>query len=248
MHIITLYNRIKKNPTANFTPRTIMIGGKAAPGYYMAKKIIQLICSVGKVINNDPIVGDKLKVIYLENYRVTLAEKIMPAADLSEQISTAGTEASGTGNMKFMLNGAMTIGTLDGANVEMAEEMGNENIFIFGMTNDQVEDLKRKGYNAMDYYNRLPEAKQVVDQIAGGFFSPGNPDEFRDISNLLLQYDHYYLLADFEDYIKTQDRVSSVYQASKSFNFLLMEILINFLITEPTQVAGDGNPQHCVFW
>ena len=219
MHIITLYNRIKKNPTANFTPRTIMIGGKAAPGYYMAKKIIQLICAVGKIINNDPIVGDKLKVIYLENYRVTLAEKIMPAADLSEQISTAGTEASGTGNMKFMLNGAMTIGTLDGANVEMAEEMGNDNIFIFGMTNDQVEDLKRKGYNAMDFYNRLPEAKQVVDQIAGGFFSPGNPDEFRDISNLLLQYDHYYLLADFEDYIKTQDRVSSVYQVNRKYFF-----------------------------
>ncbi|CAG0886559.1 unnamed protein product [Cyprideis torosa] len=183
LHIITLYNRIKKNPKAPFVPRTIMIGGKAAPGYYMAKKIIKLICAVGKVINGDPIVGDKLKVVYLENYRVTLAEKIIPAADLSEQLSTAGTEASGTGNMKFMLNGALTIGTLDGANVEMMEEMGRENIFIFGMTVDEVEELKRKGYNAWDYYNSNPELKQCIDQIQNGFFYPQNPDEFKDIAN-----------------------------------------------------------------
>ncbi|XP_037814208.1 LOW QUALITY PROTEIN: glycogen phosphorylase-like [Lucilia sericata] len=212
MHIITLYNRIKKDPTAQFTPRTIMIGGKAAPGYYVAKQIIKLICAVGNVVNNDPIVGDKLKVIFLENYRVTLAEKIMPAADLSEQISTAGTEASGTGNMKFMLNGALTIGTLDGANVEMAEEMGNENIFIFGMTVEEVEALKRKGYNAYDYYNSNPEIKQCVDQIAGGFFSPGNPNEFKNIADILLKYDHYYLLADYGAYIKAQDEVSKTYQ------------------------------------
>lgn len=212
LHIITLYNRIKRDPTANFTPRTIMIGGKAAPGYYVAKKIIKLICSVGNVVNNDPIVGDKLKVIFLENYRVTLAEKIMPAADLSEQISTAGTEASGTGNMKFMLNGALTVGTLDGANVEMAEEMGMENIFIFGMTVDEVEALKKKGYNAWDYYNSNPEIKQCVDQIQGGFFSPGNPGEFQDIADILLKYDHYYLFADYEAYVKAQDKVSATYQ------------------------------------
>lgn len=214
LHIITLYNRIKKDPTAPFTPRTIMIGGKAAPGYYVAKQIIKLVCAVGNVINNDPIVGDKLKVIFLENYRVTLAEKIMPAADLSEQISTAGTEASGTGNMKFMLNGALTIGTLDGANVEMAEEMGNDNIFIFGMTVTEVEALKKKGYNAMEYYNRNPEIKQCVDQIAGGFFSPGNPNEFKNIADILLKYDAYLLLADFESYIKAQDMVSKTYQVS----------------------------------
>ncbi|KMY87582.1 glycogen phosphorylase [Drosophila simulans] len=212
LHIITLYNRIKKDPTANFTPRTIMIGGKAAPGYYVAKQIIKLICAVGNVVNNDPIVGDKLKVIFLENYRVTLAEKIMPAADLSEQISTAGTEASGTGNMKFQLNGALTIGTLDGANVEMAEEMGLDNIFIFGMTVDEVEALKKKGYNAYDYYNANPEVKQVIDQIQGGFFSPGNPNEFKNIADILLKYDHYYLLADYEAYIKAQDLVSKTYQ------------------------------------
>ncbi|GJQ65449.1 hypothetical protein Trydic_g7554 [Trypoxylus dichotomus] len=212
LHIITLYNRIKKNPSAKFTPRTIMIGGKAAPGYYTAKKIIKLINFVGNVVNNDPIVGDKLKVIFLENYRVTLAEKIIPAADLSEQISTAGTEASGTGNMKFMLNGGLTIGTLDGANVEMAEEMGNENIFIFGMTVDEVEALQRKGYNAYEYYEKNPELKQVIDQIQNGFFSPGNPDEFKDLADILLKYDRFYLLADYDAYIAMQDKVSLVYE------------------------------------
>lgn len=217
LHIITLYNRIKKDPSLKVTPRTIMIGGKAAPGYYTAKKIIKLINAVGNVVNNDPVVGDKLKVIFLENYRVTLAEKIMPAADLSEQISTAGTEASGTGNMKFMLNGALTIGTLDGANVEMAEEMGNENIFIFGMTVEEVEDLKKRGYNAYDYYNSNPELRQVVDQIQNGFFSPENPDEFKDIADILLKYDRFFLFADYEAYIKKQDEVSAVYQVSKFF-------------------------------
>ncbi|XP_055858528.1 glycogen phosphorylase [Episyrphus balteatus] len=212
LHIITMYNRIKKDPSAKFTPRTVMIGGKAAPGYYVAKQIIKLICAVGNVVNNDPIVGDKLKVIFLENYRVTLAERIMPAADLSEQISTAGTEASGTGNMKFQLNGALTVGTLDGANVEMAEEMGMENIFIFGMTVDEVEALKKKGYNAYDYYNSNPEIKQCVDQIQGGFFSPSNPNEFKNIADILLKYDSYYLLADFAAYIKAQDMVSKTYQ------------------------------------
>ncbi|KAL1462418.1 hypothetical protein WDU94_014252 [Cyamophila willieti] len=211
LHIITLYNRIKKNPKAKFTPRTIMIGGKAAPGYYTAKKIIKLICSISKVVNSDPDVGDKLKVIFLENYRVTLAELIIPAADLSEQISTAGTEASGTGNMKFMLNGALTIGTLDGANVEMAEEMGNENIFIFGMTEREVEALKKKGYDANSYYNSNPELKLVVDQISNGFFSPDNPDEFKDLSDILLKWDRFFLLADYEAYIKAQDLVNETY-------------------------------------
>lgn len=211
LHVITLYNRIKANPQAEFVPRTVMVGGKAAPGYHIAKQIIKLICHVGQVINKDPIVGDKLKVVYLENYRVTLAEKIIPAADLSEQISTAGTEASGTGNMKFMLNGSLTIGTLDGANVEMMEEMGRENIFIFGMTVDEVEALKKKGYNAESYINRIPELKQCIEQIEFGFFNPGQPDTFKDIATLLKYHDRFLLAADYEAYIKCQDEVSRTY-------------------------------------
>uniref|UniRef100_A0A673GUB5 Alpha-1,4 glucan phosphorylase n=1 Tax=Sinocyclocheilus rhinocerous TaxID=307959 RepID=A0A673GUB5_9TELE len=181
LHIITFYNRIKKEPNKQWTPRTIMIGGKAAPGYHTAKMIIRLITAIGEVVNNDPVVGDRLKVIFLENYRVTLAEKAIPAADLSEQISTAGTEASGTGNMKFMLNGALTIGTMDGANVEMAEEAGEDNFFIFGMRVEDVDTMDAKGYNASEYYNHMPELKQAIDQIAGGFFSPKQPDLFKDI-------------------------------------------------------------------
>jgi starch phosphorylase len=212
LHIITLYNRIKKNPSAPFVPRTIMVGGKAAPGYHIAKQIIKLICAVARVVNNDPIVGDKLKVIYLENYRVTLAEKIIPAADLSEQISTAGTEASGTGNMKFMLNGALTIGTLDGANIEMAEEAGHENLFIFGLTVEEVEALHKKGYDARKIYNNIPELKQCIDQIDNGFFSPGAPDSFKDLVNVLMNHDRFLTFADYESYIQCQDKVSRLYQ------------------------------------
>lgn len=211
LHMMTLYNRIKRNPSAPFVPRTIMVGGKAAPGYGMAKKIIKLINSVAKVVNNDPIVGDKLKIVYLENYRVTLAEKIIPAADLSEQISTAGTEASGTGNMKFMLNGALTIGTLDGANVEMREEMGAENIFIFGMTVEEVEALQKRGYNAEEFINRSPELRQCIEQIEAGFYSPTEPDLFRDIANVLRHHDRFLLCADYESYVKCQEQVSKVY-------------------------------------
>merc|ERR1712168_686051 len=189
LHIITMYNRLKANPSAPFVNRTVMIGGKAAPGYYMAKQIIKLFNMVGNVINNDPQSGDKLKVVFLENYRVTLAEKIMPAADLSEQISTAGTEASGTGNMKFMLNGGLTIGTLDGANVEMAEEMGMEIIFIFGMTVGEVDKLQAAGYDAMVYYNRNPELKQVIDMIQAGFFSNGDKETFKNVTDMLLNHD-----------------------------------------------------------
>ncbi|KAK6640655.1 hypothetical protein RUM44_012352 [Polyplax serrata] len=211
LHIITLYNRIKKNPNIDIAPRTIMIGGKAAPGYYTAKQIIQLICAVANIVNNDPIVGNKLKVLFLENYRVTLAEKIIPAADLSEQISTAGTEASGTGNMKFMLNGALTIGTMDGANVEMAEEMGEENIFIFGMRVDDVEKLQKEGYDAYKYYNSNPELKQCIDQIQMGFFSPDDPNRFKSLAEILLKYDRFYSLADYDDYIRCQERVGETY-------------------------------------
>uniref|UniRef100_A0A3P9BQL3 Alpha-1,4 glucan phosphorylase n=1 Tax=Maylandia zebra TaxID=106582 RepID=A0A3P9BQL3_9CICH len=222
LHIITLYNRIKNEPNKQWTPRTIMIGGKAAPGYHTAKMIIKLITSIGDIVNNDPVVGDRLKVIFLENYRVTLAEKIIPAADLSEQISTAGTEASGTGNMKFMLNGALTIGTMDGANVEMAEEAGEENLFIFGMRVHDVEALDKKGYDAVSYYNRVPELKQAVDQIAGGFFSPSQPGLFKDLVNMLMHHDRFKVFADYEDYIRCQERVSALYKNPKEWTKMVI--------------------------
>ncbi|XP_026090402.1 glycogen phosphorylase, muscle form-like [Carassius auratus] len=229
LHIITFYNRIKKEPNKKWTPRTIMIGGKAAPGYHTAKMIIRLITAIGEVVNNDPIVGDRLKVIFLENYRVTLAEKAIPAADLSEQISTAGTEASGTGNMKFMLNGALTIGTMDGANVEMAEEAGDGNLFIFGMRVEDVDAMDAKGYNASEYYNRIPELKQAIDQIAGGFFSPKQPDLFKDIVSMLMHNDRYKVFADYEDYIKCQEKVSALYMNPKEWT---KKVIMN--------IAGSG--------
>ncbi|GIY35424.1 glycogen phosphorylase [Caerostris darwini] len=223
LHIVTMYNRIKENPNAPFVPRTVMIGGKAAPGYHTAKQIIKLICEVARVVNNDPIIGDKLKVVYLENYRVTLAEKVIPASDLSEQISLAGTEASGTGNMKFMLNGALTIGTLDGANVEMREEMGPENIFIFGMNVDDVKELQKRGYNAMEYYDRIPELKKVIDQIKYGYFNPHNPDQFNDLVDIILKYDRFYVLADYEAYIKCQEKVNQVYQNGNEWTVMAIK-------------------------
>uniref|UniRef100_A0A673B816 Alpha-1,4 glucan phosphorylase n=1 Tax=Sphaeramia orbicularis TaxID=375764 RepID=A0A673B816_9TELE len=223
LHIIAMYNRIRMNPSAPFVPRTVIIGGKAAPGYHMAKMIIKLITSVAEVVNNDPVVGNKLKVIFLENYRVSLAEKVIPATDLSEQISTAGTEASGTGNMKFMLNGALTIGTMDGANVEMAEEAGEENLFIFGMRVEDVEELDKKGYDAMSYYKKIPELKHVMDQITSGFFSPKNPELFKDLTEMLFKYDRFKVFADFEDYMKCQEKVSKLYQNPKEWTKMVIK-------------------------
>uniref|UniRef100_A0AAR2LPD3 Alpha-1,4 glucan phosphorylase n=1 Tax=Pygocentrus nattereri TaxID=42514 RepID=A0AAR2LPD3_PYGNA len=214
---------LRAKPTAPFVPRTVIIGGKAAPGYHMAKMIIKLITSVADVINNDPIVGNKLKVIYLENYRVTLAEKVIPATDLSEQISTAGTEASGTGNMKFMLNGALTIGTLDGANVEMAEEAGQENLFIFGMTVEEVAAMDQEGYDAMQYYKSIPELKQVIDQIKSGFFSPKQPELFHDITNMLFNHDRFKVFADYESYVKCQEKVSALYEDPKKWTQMVIK-------------------------
>uniref|UniRef100_A0A8C8AG29 Alpha-1,4 glucan phosphorylase n=1 Tax=Otus sunia TaxID=257818 RepID=A0A8C8AG29_9STRI len=212
LHIVTMYNR--KPPRA---PR-----GQAAPGYHMAKMIIKLINAVGHVVNNDPVVGSKLKVIFLENYRVSLAEKVIPATDLSEQISTAGTEASGTGNMKFMLNGALTIGTMDGANVEMAEEAGEENLFIFGMRVEDVTELDKEGYHAQEYYNRLPELKQAIDQIRSGFFSPKEPDLFKDVVNMLFHHDRFKVFADYEAYVKCQEKVSELYLNSKAWTKMVI--------------------------
>uniref|UniRef100_A0AAR2LB74 Alpha-1,4 glucan phosphorylase n=1 Tax=Pygocentrus nattereri TaxID=42514 RepID=A0AAR2LB74_PYGNA len=201
----------------------LCIQSYAAPGYHMAKMIIKLITSVADVINNDPIVGNKLKVIYLENYRVTLAEKVIPATDLSEQISTAGTEASGTGNMKFMLNGALTIGTLDGANVEMAEEAGQENLFIFGMTVEEVAAMDQEGYDAMQYYKSIPELKQVIDQIKSGFFSPKQPELFHDITNMLFNHDRFKVFADYESYVKCQEKVSALYEDPKKWTQMVIK-------------------------
>ncbi|ACM21805.1 glycogen phosphorylase [Geotalea daltonii FRC-32] len=213
LHVITMYNRIKENPAGDFVPRTFIFSGKAAPAYVTAKLIIRLINAVATIVNNDPEVGDRMKVVFLANYSVSLAEHIFPAADLSEQISTAGTEASGTGNMKFALNGSLTIGTLDGANIEIMEEVGRENIFIFGLTTDEVNNTRNKGYNPRDYYSKLPALRRVLDQIAGGFFSPGAPDLFRPIVDLLLnQGDYYMLLADYTSYIACQDEVSKLYR------------------------------------
>ncbi|NET49648.1 MAG: glycogen/starch/alpha-glucan phosphorylase [Merismopedia sp. SIO2A8] len=212
LHIITLYNRIKANPNLEMTPRTFLFGGKSAPGYAMAKLIIKLIHSVADVVNNDPVVGDKLKVVFLKNYNVKLAQRIYPAADLSEQISTAGKEASGTGNMKFAMNGALTIGTLDGANVEIREEVGAENFFLFGLTAEEVYAKRAAGYNPRGYYESNHTLKLVLDQIASGFFSHGNPDLFRPIVDSLLWADPYFLLADYQSYVDCQDQVAVAYR------------------------------------
>ncbi|NEQ96623.1 MAG: glycogen/starch/alpha-glucan phosphorylase [Cyanothece sp. SIO2G6] len=212
LHIITLYNRIKANPNLDITPRTFLFGGKAAPGYFMAKLIIKLIHSVADVINTDPAVGDKLKVVFLKGYSVKLAQKIYPAAELSEQISTAGKEASGTGNMKFAMNGALTIGTLDGANIEIREEVGEENFFLFGMTAEDVYARRSSGYNPREYYNSNPDLKLVIDRIASGFFSHGDTELFDPILDSLLNSDPYFLLADYQSYIDCQDRVAAAYR------------------------------------
>lgn len=212
LHIITLYNRIKHNPKIDIVPRTFIFGAKAAPGYYMAKLIIKLINSVAEVVNQDPDVADRLKVVFVPNFSVSVGERIYPAADLSEQISTAGKEASGTGNMKFSLNGALTIGTLDGANVEIREAVGAENFFLCGLTVDEVKELKAKGYNPSEYCNSNAELREVIDRISSGYFSPGHPEIFKPIVDSLLGSDQYMLLADYQSYIDCQQRVSDAYR------------------------------------
>ncbi|MCL1463252.1 glycogen/starch/alpha-glucan phosphorylase [Argonema galeatum] len=211
LHIITLYNRIKANPGLDITPRTFLFGGKAAPGYYIAKLIIKLINSIGDVVNRDPDVRGRLKVVFLEDYSVKFAQRVYPAADLSEQVSTAGKEASGTGNMKFALNGALTIGTLDGANVEIREEVGAENFFLFGLTEEEVNAKKAHGYDPMYYYNTDPELKLAIDRISSGFFSHGDPNLFKPLLDTLLYHDEYMLLADYRSYIECQELVSQAY-------------------------------------
>ncbi len=219
LHIITRYNRIREGRAKDPAPRTMIFGGKAAPGYAMAKLIIKLIHCVGDVVNNDPVVENRLKVVFIPDYNVSNAEKIIPACDLSEQISTAGTEASGTGNMKLALNGALTIGTLDGANREMMDEVGRENIFIFGMTADEVSALKAKGYNPWELYNSNAELRQTLDMINSGYFSADAPDRFRPLFDALTGYgDTFMLLADYEAYIACQERVDALYQDQEEWS------------------------------
>ncbi len=212
LHVITRYQRILANPDAQWTPRVVVFAGKAASAYHMAKLIIKLINDVAVTVNKDPRVGDKLKVVFIPNYSVSLAEMIIPAADLSEQISTAGTEASGTGNMKFALNGALTIGTLDGANVEMREQVGAENFFIFGNTTEEVAQIRAAGYRPRVIYENNPELKAALDAVRDGVFSPDERGRFQPIYDTLVNWgDHYLLLADYASYVATQDEVDALY-------------------------------------
>jgi starch phosphorylase len=213
LHVICRYSRIRANPTLDVVSRTVIIGGKAAPGYQIAKLIIKLINDVADVVNNDPLVGPKLKVVFIPNYNVSTAEMVMPAADLSEQISTAGTEASGTGNMKMSMNGALTIGTWDGANVEICEEVGEENMFLFGLTAQQVARRYAEGYDAVAAVNANEELRRAVELISSGFFSPDQPDRFRAlVDNLTVNGDYYLLSADFPLYMAAQEKVDQLYR------------------------------------
>lgn len=207
LHILSEYLYIKENPAAPFVPKTYIFGAKSAPGYYLAKQIIQLICSIAKLVDGDPDMKGKLKVVYVEDYRVTLAELLVPAADISEQISLAGTEASGTGNMKLMLNGAVTLGTEDGANVEIHEAVGDDNIVIFGMTADEAKSLKN-GYNPRQYYYNNPKIKQAVDMLGQSFCG----HDFGAVASALLDRDNYMALADFESYCRAHERVDEIYK------------------------------------
>ncbi|NJL48942.1 MAG: glycogen/starch/alpha-glucan phosphorylase, partial [Leptolyngbyaceae cyanobacterium SM2_5_2] len=218
LHIITLYERLKQNPNLDIAPRTFIFGGKAAPGYYMAKLMIKFITAVGDVVNNDPTIGDLLKVVFLPDYNVTFGQRVYPAADLSEQISTAGKEASGTGNMKFSMNGALTIGTLDGANVEIRELVSDENFFLFGLVVEEVMALKASGYNPWDYYHSNPTLKGVIDLVNSGFFAKGDGNLFRPLTDKLLYEDPFLLLADYQSYIDCQDRAGAAYKDPENWS------------------------------
>jgi glycogen phosphorylase len=211
LYIVTLYQRLKSNPHLEVTPRTFLFGGKAAAGYAMAKLIIKLINSVGEIVNHDPDVKHRLKVLFLPDYNVTFGQKVYPAADLSEQISTAGKEASGTGNMKFAMNGALTIGTLDGANIEIRDAVGHGNFFLFGLTAPQVVATKNAGYHPRMIYESNPVLRDVLDGIANGEFSRGDRSLFRPLIDGLLNSDPYLLLADYQSYVDCQDRVSATF-------------------------------------
>ncbi|MBO4399150.1 MAG: glycogen/starch/alpha-glucan phosphorylase, partial [Lachnospiraceae bacterium] len=219
MHVMYLYNKLRMDPEMDFYPRTFIFGAKASAGYRRAKAIIKLINSVADVVNNDKSIKGKLKVVFIENYRVSNAEWIFAAADVSEQISTASKEASGTGNMKFMLNGAVTIGTMDGANVEIVEEVGEENAFIFGLSSDEVINFENNGgYDPREIFNTDQDIRTVMTQMINGFYSPENPELFRELYNSLLdrnggeRADQYFILKDFRSYAAAQERVEEAYR------------------------------------
>jgi len=217
LHCIYLYNKIKDGNKKDVVPRAVLIAGKSAPGYYMAKLLIKFANNVAAIINSDPDTKGLLQINFLPNYRVSLAEYVIPAADLSEQISTAGTEASGTGNMKFALNGALTVGTMDGANIEIREEVGEDNIFIFGLLTKEVEEIRKRGYNPWDYYNKSAELRRVIDLILSGFFSPEEPHLFAPIYDSLLKNgDRYMVMADFDSYIECQNKIEKLYANDKA--------------------------------
>ncbi|MEJ2694306.1 MAG: glycogen/starch/alpha-glucan phosphorylase, partial [Candidatus Thiodiazotropha sp.] len=219
LRTIALYNRLTEEAsTTDFVPRTLLFGGKAAPGYTMAKLIIRLISDVADVVDNDPAVSDRLKILFIPNYDVTTASDIIPAAELSQQISTAGMEASGTGNMKLALNGALTMGTMDGANVEIREHVGAENIFIFGHTTEDLARLDARGYNPRRYYQTNRNLKRIIDMIANGFFSPEEPNRYRAITDNLLYSDHFKVLADFQSYMDISDRADAIYRQPDEWN------------------------------
>ena len=224
LHVMYLYNQLKDNPEMDFYPRTFIFGAKAAAGYYNAKMTIKLINSVADVVNNDPAINGKIKVVFIENYCVSNAEIIFAAADVSEQISTASKEASGTGNMKFMLNGALTIGTMDGANVEIVEEVGKENAFIFGLSSDEVIQYENYGgYDPNEIFNNDPDIRRVLMQLINGFYAPNDPDRFRSLYNSLLntistaKADTYFILKDFRSYAEAQKRVEAAYRDEKGW-------------------------------
>lgn len=218
LHIISLYSRLRQNPSLDITPRTFIFGGKAAPGYVMAKLMIKFITAIGDVVNTDPATRDRLRVIFLPNFNVSNGQRIYPASDLSEQISTAGYEASGTGNMKFAMNGSLTIGTLDGANVEIRQEVGAENFFLFGLDSEEVMQLKQRGYHPMDYYDTNADLKAVIELVASGHFSSGDRDLFKPLIDKLLLSDPFLLLADYQSYIDCQDQVGKAYQDAEHWS------------------------------
>jgi starch phosphorylase len=218
LHIITLYERLKADLNLDIAPRTFIFGGKAAPGYFMAKLIIKLINSVGEVINRDPQVNGTLRVAFMPDFNVKNGQRLYPAADLSEQISMAGKEASGTGNMKFSMNGALTIGTLDGANVEIREEVGEENFFLFGLTAEQVHRLQADGYRPRELYNDSLELKSAIDLVNSGLFSHGDTELFRPLTDNLLNQDPFLVLADYQAYVSRQTEVGHAWRDQQHWN------------------------------